>query len=481
MDEIYERSGNLLENQFIKVSDGADSEKIQKAEEFTKLMEVLAPYYSLPENYDRGKRDREDIQTDIADNLQRGRMGRNIAEKTFQNRNSFLPESSNFGFREDKWPVNTGLPGDSGKQSISVVGQHKAVNRRIRCPVRNMAKRSKDLRRLRKRFDLPLPVLDPRPVMNSAPSLYPSIMAKTADLTALAGTPKLDVAAGNLPKLDAAAPNAPANINVNGLNTVPNIVGTVGATDASFPSLNQIKDLQNLLLQASPRHAPDYNPATDSGSLSQNCDQNSVSTNVSEVLERVLTELEAIREAKVGNLTADGTPCDVAGFWNSEIAGVRFDISLQNPNANCSTDIKVAVRKKRKKRKDSLMDTTWTCTGSTIKPKGGPFSLVAQKKGSNVLATFTGFCAKCGGCDIIFGSWTFVYPCKNCTEISLAIETKRDIFRRDMDEEKKAKEKLEPKEKKPSCLREDINGDKQRNDDAMENIYQDDFNADSFY
>lgn len=92
-----------------------------------------------------------------------------------------------------------------------------------------------------------------------------------------------------------------------------------------------------------------------------------------------------------------------------------------------------------------------------------------------------GFCAKCGGCDIIFGSWTFVYPCKNCTEISLAIETKRDIFRRDMDEEKKAKEKLEPKEKKPSCLREDINGDKQRNDDAMENIYQDDFNADSFY
>lgn len=41
-----------------------------------------------------------------------------------------------------------------------------------------------------------------------------------------------------------------------------------------------------------------------------------------------------------------------------------------------------------------------------------------------------GFCRTCGGIDTIFGSWNFLSPSKDCNDISLAFEEKRDVLRR---------------------------------------------------
>lgn len=44
----------------------------------------------------------------------------------------------------------------------------------------------------------------------------------------------------------------------------------------------------------------------------------------------------------------------------------------------------------------------------------------------------TGLCKTCGGINTIFGTWSFVHPAKECRELQMSIETKRDIFRREM-------------------------------------------------
>lgn len=46
-------------------------------------------------------------------------------------------------------------------------------------------------------------------------------------------------------------------------------------------------------------------------------------------------------------------------------------------------------------------------------------------------------CKNCNDIDTIFGTWSIVYPAKDCRDLQVSIETKRDIFRRDMFEFKK--------------------------------------------
>lgn len=44
--------------------------------------------------------------------------------------------------------------------------------------------------------------------------------------------------------------------------------------------------------------------------------------------------------------------------------------------------------------------------------------------------------------DTIFGTWNIVHPAKDCRDLQMSIETRRDIFRRDMMQLKR-QEKLE--------------------------------------
>lgn len=65
---------------------------------------------------------------------------------------------------------------------------------------------------------------------------------------------------------------------------------------------------------------------------------------------------------------------------------------------------------------------------------------------------FLGYCRTCGSIDTIFGSWTFVFPSKDCQDVSVSIETKRDILRRS-DLEEKRDERLKEMVDKQTCLK----------------------------
>lgn len=38
----------------------------------------------------------------------------------------------------------------------------------------------------------------------------------------------------------------------------------------------------------------------------------------------------------------------------------------------------------------------------------------------------------CGGAETIFGTWNIVRPLRDCRDLQTALETRRDIFRRDL-------------------------------------------------
>lgn len=48
------------------------------------------------------------------------------------------------------------------------------------------------------------------------------------------------------------------------------------------------------------------------------------------------------------------------------------------------------------------------------------------------IVCLTGICKTCGGVDTIFGTWSIVHPAKDCHDLQMSIETKRDIFRKEM-------------------------------------------------
>lgn len=81
---------------------------------------------------------------------------------------------------------------------------------------------------------------------------------------------------------------------------------------------------------------------------------------------------------------------------------------------------------------NAQMDTNWTCSGYALHTNGGPFYLTAIKKHKELMGTFTGICKTCGGMDTIFGVWNFVHTPKDCRDLQMFVETKRDIFRKDI-------------------------------------------------
>lgn len=94
---------------------------------------------------------------------------------------------------------------------------------------------------------------------------------------------------------------------------------------------------------------------------------------------------------------------------------------------------------------NAQMDTNWSCSGYTLHKNGGPFYLTAIKKHKELMGTFTGICKTCGGMGTIFGVWNFVHTPKDCRDLQMFVETKRDIFRKDILHMKKKQQEKQQK------------------------------------
>lgn len=51
---------------------------------------------------------------------------------------------------------------------------------------------------------------------------------------------------------------------------------------------------------------------------------------------------------------------------------------------------------------------------------------------SNFYSYFTGICKTCEGIDTIFGIWNFVHPARDCRDLQMSLESKRDIFHKEL-------------------------------------------------
>ncbi|XP_055850475.1 uncharacterized protein LOC129915044 [Episyrphus balteatus] len=169
-----------------------------------------------------------------------------------------------------------------------------------------------------------------------------------------------------------------------------------------------------------------------------------VANNFTNVMEKVLDELESLKQCKAEDdeMQPEGSPCDISGSWNSETIGLQFHISITNPSTSSRTFVEgkkldIELGERLPPRRHDLMDCDWFVSGNTVKQVGGPFYMTAQKADRFIVATFAGLCKTCGGIPTIFGSWTFVYPANDCQDISLAVDNKRDILRRDTLESKR--------------------------------------------
>lgn len=137
--------------------------------------------------------------------------------------------------------------------------------------------------------------------------------------------------------------------------------------------------------------------------MSDNCDTFLDPSNATSVLERILQELDLIKQAKELKLQPDGNPCDITGKWNSELIGMSFDIHLSNKTTTELQELTITVKKHKQPKRITLMDTNWTCNGNTLCEKGGPFYITAFKRRDEIMATFTGII-------IILTSMLYVSP-----------------------------------------------------------------------
>ncbi|XP_065362901.1 uncharacterized protein LOC135956361 isoform X2 [Calliphora vicina] len=157
------------------------------------------------------------------------------------------------------------------------------------------------------------------------------------------------------------------------------------------------------------------------------------------ILDRVLNKLESLHDGKKNDYDdhPDGAACDIVGSWSSTTLGLCFDIQLQkdkfryiSPAEINNKILTIGVVECTPAKHHQVIDLNWKFTGSALKQWGGLFHVYGQKRSESVAATFLGFCRTCGGIDTIFGSWNFLSPSKDCNDISLAFEVKRDVLRR---------------------------------------------------
>ncbi|XP_037810933.1 dual specificity protein kinase splB [Lucilia sericata] len=162
-------------------------------------------------------------------------------------------------------------------------------------------------------------------------------------------------------------------------------------------------------------------------------------SSLTEILDRVLNKLESIYDGKSNDYEdhPDGAPCDIIGSWSSSTLGLCFNIELAkdklhdiSPAEINNKLLTISIVECTPPKHHQIIDLDWKFTGSALKQLGGLFYLYGQKRSESVAATFLGFCRTCGGIDTIFGSWNSLFPSKDCNDISLAFDVKRDVLRR---------------------------------------------------
>ena len=142
-------------------------------------------------------------------------------------------------------------------------------------------------------------------------------------------------------------------------------------------------------------------------------------------------ELELMRTSKLcnGNGTPDGSNCNVNGAWNSEQIGLRLEF------ASSLTSDKLTVKlsdKALKKVTPYKIDASWPCSGTAVHSTRGILYFHCLKHPMETIAIFHGLCKKCGGYDTIFGQWHFQHNPKDCRQLWNFVDTKNDIFRKDI-------------------------------------------------
>lgn len=148
------------------------------------------------------------------------------------------------------------------------------------------------------------------------------------------------------------------------------------------------------------------------------------------ILDQMRDELELMRLSKQCNGTAEGTNCELNGSWNSEQIGLRLELT------HSMTDDKLTVKlsdKAPKKVTPFKIDASWSCSGVALQSIGGPFYFHCLKHPMETsFAIFQGMCKKCGGFETIFGQWHFQHNPRDCRQLWTFVESKNDIFRKDV-------------------------------------------------
>lgn len=152
--------------------------------------------------------------------------------------------------------------------------------------------------------------------------------------------------------------------------------------------------------------------------------------NVIAILDQMREELELMRLSKQCNATPDGSNCDVNGAWNSEQIGLRLELATSLTDGD-----KLTVRlsdKAPKKVTSFKIDSSWSCSGTSFHAIGGPLYFHCIKPPMESIAIFQGLCKSCSGYDTIFGQWHIQHQPKDCRQLWTFVESKNDIFRRDV-------------------------------------------------
>lgn len=136
-----------------------------------------------------------------------------------------------------------------------------------------------------------------------------------------------------------------------------------------------------------------------------------------------------MRMSKQCNATPDGANCDVNGAWNSEQIGLR----IQMTTATIGDELTVKLSEKAPKKVSPFkIDASWSCSGTSFHSIGGPFFFHCTKRPIEEIVIFQGMCKKCSGYDTIFGQWHFQQNPKDCRQLWAFLDSRNDIFRRDV-------------------------------------------------
>ncbi|XP_019891328.1 uncharacterized protein LOC109612074 [Musca domestica] len=267
---------------------------------------------------------------------------------------------------------------------------------------------------------------------NLSQSLYPSVLTKALEISLNPNKTGINNKGNILENIAdkmntsvmdiASILTKPMDLNVTTLEESKNLKGII--KNYIFGNENSGNFQQNPSIL---RNIPDDN-------------RDRTTTEIRNVLERVLDKLEQLKGSEnrnEGENHVNGTPCNILGTWFSTTLGLCFEIHWANNsfpwsyNNKSSNKLSIKIQECIPPKRHNVMDLEWKIEGTTYTNIGGPFYVYTQHEKEHLAGTFLGFCWICDDSDIVYGSWTFLKPIKDCVAASMAFEVKRDVWRRD--------------------------------------------------